>query len=59
MTAQVVPLRRPSAGPCNSGTVPGEVSAPCGDPETRLFAAGPRCGSHLPPSKDDLLARVA
>lgn len=47
MTAQVIPLRK-SAGSCNSGTVPGGISPPCGRTDTRLFACGPRCPEHEP-----------
>lgn len=48
MTATVIPLRRPSAGPCNSGTDPERVTPSCGRTDTRPYAAGPRCESHQP-----------
>ncbi|AEV86689.1 hypothetical protein ACWT_5672 [Actinoplanes sp. SE50] len=47
MTAAVKPIR-PSAGPCNSGTVLGEVTAPCGRPDTRPYPGGPRREAHKP-----------
>lgn len=48
MTATVIPLRRPPASPCNSGTVPGGVSKTCGRIDTRPYPAGPRCEAHKP-----------
>lgn len=47
MTAAVT-VRRGSAGPCNSGTVPGQVTVPCGRSDTRPYPAGPRCEAHKP-----------
>lgn len=55
MTAKVLPFRartevkpqRP-VGPCNSGTVPGGVSPPCGRTDTKPFVYGPRCPTHEP-----------
>lgn len=54
MTAAALPIRPPaapvrSAGPCGSGTVPGEVTKPCGVTEdTQLYPGGILCPAHKP-----------